>query len=383
VSAPAVARTVDEVEALRPVWERMPVDNIDADIDHFLTLLRHRPEVVRPHVVYIEGNGAPPIMVVARLEDAPLETRIGYRVLSRPRLRTIRVAFGGVIGAETEDDRRRALLELQRPLRQREADAVVLPKLSAESPLCSLAREAAPRPCRDRAQSPTAHWTVAIPDSMEEFLAARSSRTRKNLRYYDKRMKRDHPDVTVRAFRDEGDLEELCADMERVAATTYQRGLGAGFTGDEHERSLMALGMRRGWFRAWVLYFGDRPVAFWHGYAYQGIFTTGCPGFDPEFAKDRVGAYLAVRMIEALCADDSVHTLDWGHGEADYKRTLGEHQRQEVDVLLFAPTFKGVRVSLVRAGAAGATTLAKRALGDSRMSRIRRAWRDRLARESA
>lgn len=379
-----LARTVDEVEALRPAWERMPVENLDADIDHFLTVLRHRPDVVRPHVLLIEREGAPNMMVVARLEDAPLEVRLGYRVVSRPRMRTLRVAFGGVIGAETEADRRRALHELRRPLMQGEADVVVLAQLRTVDPLCSLAHKAGPRRCRDGAQAGTAHWTVPIPDSMEEFLASRSSRTRKNLRYYDKRMKRDHPDLTVRAFRDEAELDELCADLERVAAATYQRRLGAGFTGDEQERALMALGMRRGWFRAWVLYFGATPVAFWHGYAYRGVFSTGCPGFDPAFGKDRVGAYLAVRMIEHLCADDAVHMLDWGHGEADYKRTLGEERREEVDVLLFAPTLKGTGVNLVRTGAVAATRLAKRTLGNSRrVGRIRRAWRDRLARAPA
>jgi CelD/BcsL family acetyltransferase involved in cellulose biosynthesis len=142
--------------------------------------------------------------------------------------------------------------------------------------------------------------------------------------------------------------------------------------------------MRRGWFRAWVLYFGATPVAFWQGYVYKGVFATGCPGFDPAFTRDRVGAYLAVRMIERLCEDEEVHSLDWGHGEADYKRTLGEERREEVDILMFAPTFRGVRVNILRTGTVAATRLAKKVLGDSELSgRIKRAWRDRLAREAA
>jgi Acetyltransferase (GNAT) domain len=378
-----IARTVDEVEALRPAWQEMPVGDVDADIDYFLTVVRHRVEVVRPHVVLIERDGVPPLMIVARLEDAPLEVRLGYRVVARPKLRTLRVAFGGIVGVAGDSDRRRVLHELRRPLREGEADAVVVSQLEARGRMCSLARASAPRMCRDHAGAPAAHWSVPIPNSMEAFLAERSSRTRKNARYYDRRMKRDHPDLRVRSFRRESELDELCTDMERVAATTYQRNLGAGFTGNPQDRALMALGMARGWFRAWVLYFGDRPVAFWHGYAYRGTFTTGCPGFDPEFTKDRVGAYLAVRMVESLCADDAVHTLDWGHGEAEYKRTLGHEQREELDVVLFAPTAAGLRAALLRSAAAAVTRLVERMLGDAGVKRIRRAWRDRLKRESS
>jgi CelD/BcsL family acetyltransferase involved in cellulose biosynthesis len=376
-----VARTVEEVEALRAAWAHVGVENLDADIDHFLTVVAHSPSACRPHVVLIERPDARDILIVARLEDGPFETRLGYRTISRARMRVLRVSFGGVLGAETDAERRLALDALRRPLAEGEADVVVLPQLDVDGPLWKLASATGSRLTTDATQPRNAHWSVAIPSSMEEFLNARSKSTRKSTKYYDRRMDREHPDARVRRFDDENEVGELCADMERVAATTYQRQLGAGFAGDRLERALMALGMRRGWFRAWVLYFGDTPVAFWQGFAYLGVYATGCPGFDPEYTKDRVGAYLAVRMIEDLCGSEDVHSLDWGHGDADYKRQLGDARREEGEVHFFAPTLRGTRVRLVRAAAAAATRLAKRALDRSgRVTEVKRAWRDRLAR---
>jgi CelD/BcsL family acetyltransferase involved in cellulose biosynthesis len=376
-----VARTVEEVEALRPAWAQLEVENLDAEIDHFLTVVRHGPNVSRPHVVRIERPDRGDILIVARLEEGPFETRIGYRTVSRARMRVLRVSFGGVIGTETDADRRLAFEELQRPLRDGEADVVILAQLDVDGPLWGLARDAGSRLTTDVGQTRTAHWSVSIAGSIDDFLAARSKTTRKTVKRYDNRMERLHPDARVHTFADESQLEELCAEMERVAATTYQRTLGAGFSGDPLERALMALGMRRGWFRAWVLYFGDIPVAFWQGFAYRGVYATGCPGFDPEYTKDRVGAYLAVRMIEELCASGDVQTLDWGHGDADYKRQFGDTRREQADILFFARTPRAVRVRLTRAGAAGATRLAKRMLaGSGRAQRLKRAWRDRLAR---
>jgi CelD/BcsL family acetyltransferase involved in cellulose biosynthesis len=292
----------------------------------------------------------------------------------------LRVSFGGVIGAESEADLRLALDELRRPLREGEADLVVLPQLDTSGELWALASTTGSRLTRDAGQPRNAHWSVAVPGSMDDFLAARSKNTRKSTRYYDRRMLRDHPETRVRLFCDEADLDELCADMERVAATTYQRRIGAGFGNTALERALMRLGMRRRWFKTWVLYFGETPVAFWQGFAYRGVYATGCPGFDPEYTHDRVGAYLAVRMIEQLCESDDVHTLDWGHGDADYKRNFGDRCLEEGEVHFYAATLRGARLRLLRAAAATAVKLAKRVLASSgRIGQVKRAWRDRLA----
>jgi GNAT acetyltransferase-like protein len=289
-----------------------------------------------------------------------------------------------LIGAETDADRRLALEELRRPLREREADVVVLPQLDVDGPLWELAAGTGAVLTRYARGPREAHRSVGIPDSMDDFMAARSKNTRKLTKYRDKRLPRDHPDARVRLFQDESELGELCEAMERVASTTYQRRLGAGFSGSALELALMRLGMRRRWFRAWVLYFGDRPVAFWQGYAYRGVYAIGCPGFDPEYARDRVGIYLVVKMIEELCESDDIHTLDWGRGDADYKRSFGDHCAEEGEILFYAPTARGIGLRLLRGATVAAVRLAKRVLAASgRVKDVKRAWRARLASDAA
>jgi hypothetical protein len=82
------------------------------------------------------------------------------------------------------------------------------------------------------------------------------------------------------------------------------------FSGDELQRSLTFLAMERGWFRSWVLYLDGRPGAFWHGEAYRGVFRIGVPGYDPALAQLRVGTFVLMKLIEDLCADETVNTLD-------------------------------------------------------------------------
>src|ERR687885_684268 len=46
-----VARSDAEVERLRDRWRLLPIDQVHAQLDFFLTVAKTRPEVLRPHVV--------------------------------------------------------------------------------------------------------------------------------------------------------------------------------------------------------------------------------------------------------------------------------------------------------------------------------------------
>jgi CelD/BcsL family acetyltransferase involved in cellulose biosynthesis len=378
-----VGRTIEEVEALRETWSRAGLTDLDADLDWFLTVIRNRDEAQRPHVVLIERPDRPDLLAVARIEHFRLESRIGYRVFARPRVRCLFVVSGGIAGVQDDEDRRRLLEELQRPLRDGEADLLLLAKLDVDDPLAAMARSAGPRVCRDPAPALDSRRSIAIPDDLEAFIAARSSKTRRNTRYYDRRFTKAHPAATVREVREEAELEALCADVEAVAAKTYQRGLGAAFTGDALDRALMRLSMRRGTFRAWVLDLDGAPIAFWFGTAHQGTFGLAHTGYDPAYAGDRVGVFLFVRAVEALCAEPGIERLDWGYGDSELKRTYSDQCREVADVLLFAATPRAIRINLVRMAIDAIARTARRLVAESDLGRrLKRAWRDRLARSA-
>jgi len=378
-----IARTVEAVEALRDVLESAPVDRIDADVDYFLAVVGHRDEVVRPHVVVLSRPGRPDAIAVARLEELPLEARFGYRVVARPRVRCLHVVAGGLIGVDDDETAERLLRVLDAALRDGEADVLHLSSVPLGGLVEATAGRVVPRWRRDPVPEETARWTADIPDSLDGFLAARSKNTRENVRRYGRRFLRDFEEdrLSVRVFGDDaGELDALCADLEAVAALTYQRGLGVGFADDKLQRALMRLGMQRGTYRAWVLYIDGRPVAFWDGQSYRGTFGIGSPGFDPAFSEQRIGTWLQMRMIEDLCADPDITTLDYGAGDAQYKRSFADHRIEQTDTLLFAPRPRAMRANAVRGGVAAASRVGKRVLGDSDMGqRLKRAWRRRAA----
>ncbi|MHC4143031.1 MAG: hypothetical protein ACYSUF_14595, partial [Planctomycetota bacterium] len=88
-----VARSLDDVAALRPTWEDMlsrePNPTLMADLDRYLTLIGARHHDVEPHVMAIERDGHAEVMVVARVERHKLPCRVGYLTLLNPSVRCL------------------------------------------------------------------------------------------------------------------------------------------------------------------------------------------------------------------------------------------------------------------------------------------------------
>jgi CelD/BcsL family acetyltransferase involved in cellulose biosynthesis len=92
-------------------------------------------------------------------------------------------------------------------------------------------------------------------------------------------------------------LDHLFHDVEEIARKTYQRGLGVGFADTTRMRQRLELAARKGWLRAYLLYLGERPCAFWIGMLYGDTFVSDYTGYDPDLRQFSPGIGLVMRMI--------------------------------------------------------------------------------------
>jgi Acetyltransferase (GNAT) domain len=376
------ASGLDHAEALHEAAGAIDWAHPDPDPEYFLAVLDTLPGAIRPYMLRMPRPGREPLVIVARLEEIELETKLGYRTLIRSRLRCLTVVNGGVAGVETAEDGAAALALLRGALAEGDAHVLRFLGLRTDSPLFAAAASIPPWLCRDHSAVPQPHWSVAVPDSLAEFLGARSRNTRQNVSRYSKRFEKEYGSrLELRRYGaglDE-DRERLCADLESVAAKSYQRGLGVGFRGDELQRRLIDLGLRRGSYLAWVLAIDGTPKAFWDGSIQAGTFFIGSPAYDPDFARHRIGTWLQMRMMEDLCVRDDVRALDYGMGDAQYKQSFGDECWMDAVVHVFATTPRAVRANLARTAVNGATRAARRALARvGAEDRVKRMWRGRL-----
>jgi CelD/BcsL family acetyltransferase involved in cellulose biosynthesis len=373
-----VARTIEEVEGLREAWESLQPERLTADFDYHLTVLRFAPGIIRPHVAVLERNGSPAALAVGRIEDVDLTARVGYKTVLRPRVRALTIAQGGLLGVDGEAAEP-LFAALSGALAEDKLHVLRLRLLQVGGPVHELARSRPGLLTRQHLGVHVERWRARIPATFDEYLAARSSKTRSNVKRYARRLEERFGDgVAFRLFRTAEELEELMRDTEAVHVKTYQHGMGAGLKGTELERRVRDLAAARGWFRGFVLYLDGVPAAFWHGTAYRGVFYTGPTGYDPAHRDLRLGTYVLGKMVEQLCGE--VDWMDFGSGDAEYKRHFSDESRLEEDVTVFAPRPRPVAINLAQTTVRGASHASKAVLARSgRLRAARRAWRGRLA----
>ena len=376
----AVYRTNEELDQIRPIWEKMQY-HPNADIDYFLTINSLRENIIHPYVMMISQEDKPVCLLIGRIEKRRLDIKIGYAKLLAPKLKTLVFIYGGILGevpsqlAEYIVD---AILEL---LLNREADVACFNQLKSDSPLLSAAQKNPRMLFRDHIQRKNKHYLLGLPDSFEEFMKSRSANTRSNIRRTSKKLiKKYDPQLEIRTFTKEDELDEMMEAIDQVASKTYQRALGVGLASDPQGVRLAALALKKKWLRVYLLSIDGVPRAFWPGNLYQGTFHIGIPGYDPRYHADRLGYFLLVKAIEELCGFEDVKHMDFGFGDAQYKRSFATDAWDEETVFIFAPTIKGAVLNLYRTGASWLNTKLRSMMERLRLLEfIKRRWRSQMS----
>jgi GNAT acetyltransferase-like protein len=373
------ARTFEEVEQLKPAWERIPWRREEAAYDYFLERARTRPGVIAPYAIVVGSDEHPLAGIAGRIEAQRLKTTVGYKVVYSPRIRLLHIVDGGI--AVTDPGALTPLLDtLRRALAEGEADAIAVPPLRVDSELFA-AFDSLGGPLQQQRFIPAwARRRLLLPASFDEFVSSRSPNTRWRIRRDTKRLlEAMGPELTVEVLREPDQLERLVHDIDRIARSTYQRALGAGFSDTAENRALAQVGLEHGWMRAYLLYHRGQPIAYWLCLVFEDTMLIKNTGFDTAYADHRVGIYLLMRAIEDACTDPSLRVLDFGPGDAAYKQQFSNETWQERNLVIFAPTFRGLRINAIRTAILGPTQLARRALDRTRLTdRLKSQWRRRL-----
>jgi CelD/BcsL family acetyltransferase involved in cellulose biosynthesis len=327
----SVARTLDDVEALRPAWETLQGPQVNTEIDVFLTMARFHPAVIRPHVMLVEREGVPEGLIVGHVRRNPLGRKVGP-----PSVRSLSVLSGGFLGRSGDELIAIGVSEVERALARREATIGIFRLITLNS---LEQREIASGLPRRRRQLTNVqpHTRLDLGPTLEETLCARSAKVRENARRALRRVEALGDRADVRVFRAPDEVEAFFDHADAVAPSTHQYPGAYLYRGALAERELARLGTERGWFRGYVLLVDGEPAAFWTGFAYKGVFGWGGrTGYDRRLRRYEPGTVLLMRMIDDLCGDPDVHVLDFGQGGEQYKRRLATRTSAVGDLRIYA-----------------------------------------------
>jgi hypothetical protein len=225
---------------------------------------------------------------------------------------------------------------------------------------------------------------MRLPGTIEEVFQGFSSSHRQAVKSHARKIEKKLGErLKVRCFRDPGELEAGIATVEEVARKTYHRALGVGFDTSPESVRILRFYADRGQLRMYVVFDGDKPIAFWVGVVYGGWFHSDHTAFDPEYRDCSPGTYVQVKLIEDLCRDGH-QGIDFGLGDAVYKQRFGNQIFEESPVCLFAPHIKGVTIKAAHSLTAGASNVLKEILSRTNLLlKLKKRWRHHLTQKNA
>jgi CelD/BcsL family acetyltransferase involved in cellulose biosynthesis len=334
----------------------------------------------RPYVVALGPPESPRALVVARRSNRRATYRLGYLTFSTPLLRCLDVVYEGLLPDGQPESLRMAIDYLAARLARGGVDLVSFNHLRSEQ--AEQMAAVAPRAVFDR---PELHRRFElVPGSYEQTISGFSKKHRYNMRRADRLfVERLGGDVRLRVFTQEQELDQFFSPAARITARTYQGGLNVGLVDNSVTRALLSAEASAGRLRCYWLEAKGEPIAHQVGCVHGDTYYLAATSFLPQYSELSPGQVLLVRVIEDLCTTN-VRWIDYGFGDAEYKRIYGTEFWMEQSVRLYGRTPRATAVwamdLAVTRGVAWLHAIADR-LGVVR--RLKNAWRRRVTRNGA
>lgn len=343
-------RDLHELETLRAIWESWPGSR-DSNLDFFCSIVRSRGSSCRPHVIVLTRNARPDAILIGLRERRKLRFRLGYFTIYQPEVNALEFVYGGLRGNAHHENCAVLVREIIRSLDAGDADLALWKQLDVQSPLYSCLLHLPHFALRDYSCWLHDHWWLRdFPKGREAFLLGLGRSQRSKLqRKYKKALNRFAGRVQIRSFRSIADLAPAVADMETIASKTDKRRVfGGGFYDTPQIREQMAVAAERGWLRIYILYLEEKPAAFWMGTLYDRCLQGDHTGYDPAWGEFSPGIFLFLSILDDLREED-IKTIDFGYGNTQLRQCFGDVRRVESRVHIYAPTFRGIHLNLLRA----------------------------------
>lgn len=375
-----VANSVEDANALLSEWTRLrkrcSTITTWTHPDRFFAELAASPQGVDAYVAVFRDESSARALIIGRTSIRPVTCAVGYFQIGAAPVRRLDVVYGGLFSDGTSVAHRAILRHFRLLLRQQHFDMITINHLPVKHDL--YARLRGDGALMDKVEP---HWRFTlVPGSYQDTIAQVSKKHRYNMRRAD-RLLVEHfdGDVAIRLFDGVDDLDVFMRAAASIAGRTYQGGMGVGFVASRTWRAILGGEARNGRLRCYWLEGGGEPIAFQVGVVYEGVYFLEFIGYLPENASLSPGAVLHARVLRDLCSA-GVRTVDYGFGDAEYKRVYGSHSCDETTLYLFGRSSRAMSALILLSASTRASGMALRCvrwLGLA--SWLKRRWRTRLA----
>ncbi|HMO74235.1 MAG TPA: GNAT family N-acetyltransferase [Sphingopyxis sp.] len=181
-----------------------------------------------------------------------------------------------------------------------------------------------------------------------------SGKTRSTLKRKAGRIEREIEGLEMRAYRTPEEVRAFMTIAGELSERTYQaKLLQAGLpTGDAAVARAVRMAEADD-MRGFILFAGDRAIAYLYLPVEEGVVIYGFLGYDPDFAQYSPGSVLHVEAMRALFAEGRFRHFDFTEGDGAHKAQFGRGSVECADIVALRPTLRN-RAALALIGGADA-----------------------------
>ena len=343
-----IIRRLEDIQKIRPLWERWqnhPHSNIDAYLEDF----KIKKDILSPYLILVSKEKDDKALIIGRILKTKLFFKVGYLSIYRTKAKVLQILDNGVLGDVNEEEAYCVINHIVEMLEEGEADMAHLAGLMVESPLYVLGRELPGLFSKSYLFSKENRRILHLKGNFDEFLKSLRRKTRQSILSSMRKIEKEFRDhIEVRTVIDPKDILSTLDDVEEIAKNTYQRALGTGFMNTPEQRAFLQAMAKHQILSIDILYIDNKPVAFWYGMQYKNVYFPEATGYNHKFANYRPGDYLLLKLIKRLCIEGKIDTIDFGIGDALYKKIYSNDVLVQSHLRIFAPTLKGLKLNLAR-----------------------------------
>ena len=371
---------IQELDEVKPFWLKHQHHPYH-DFEYYKLCSQIETDLVRPYVISIYKQKKIESLIISSIRNQRVSYQFGYKRLFSHTVPTLDIAYSGILGEASSNHVKILLNALFEGLKNNDYDRVTFDHLNRESQLFKMIRNIHPRRCRDWTPYRNPHWYLKIPNSYDQIYQKLSKSTKGTIRREcNNRISREFGEqVDIKVFSEKSDVKTALTEIETIAKLTYQRKLKVGFSSTQETKVKWEHYADRGMLQIAILYLNKKPAAFWNWILYNNSCLSVNTGFDPNLSYFHPGLYLFVAMIQRFCESQECKTLDFGFGDALYKKMFGDWQTHETSLTIFAPNIRGLKLNLLKNTTINLSHRVQLVLQRMNMDqKIKKIWRKKL-----
>lgn len=371
----------EQMGSLRKFWKESQFHPA-ADFDFFSIVVQERHNVISPCVLLLLRNNEPVALLAGRIEKTKIPVRFGYLKVFQIPARQIVFIAGGFMGERTENNWVRFLRCVEKILRNERIDLAVFERLKVASMEYEKLSQIFNGSHRVLSFGESSHWLLKLPKTWEDFMAARSKKHRYWLKRLPRVLDREYSKQwKIKKYTQEHEVNDFICEADSVAEKTYQRALNVGFRKNIESLRRIKMDAAQGRLKGYVLSIQNEPKAFWFCFTYNGVLYSASTGYDPNFRSFELGTILLIKIFQDCCGTEN-DIIDFGEGDADYKRRFGSIFFKELTCLVLPRTVRGGILFVFLKAALFGTNIAKKIISrfDS-LQTIKTKWRKKLVKK--